>query len=96
MLRLLIETAVEHSNKLDLVSATGHGVLWQVSDPAVDPVVARTRCLLMLGLAQFWTLTCAKAIARRRLPQLLLLVDVGAWTWNVELRGEIRLQLDSH
>ena len=96
MLRLLIETAVEHSNKLDLVIATGHGVLWQVSDPAVDSVVARTRCLLMLGLAQLWTLTCAKAIARRRLPQLLLLVDVGAWTWNVELRGEIRLQLDSH
>ena len=65
LLCLLTESASAHSDKLDLICAARHRVLWQVSDPAVDSVVTRTRCLLMLVFAQNWTLASAKAIAGR-------------------------------
>ena len=65
LLCLLTESASAHSDKLDLICSARHGVLWQVSDPAVDSVVTGTRCLLMLVFAQDGTLARAKAITRR-------------------------------
>lgn len=65
LLCLLTGSASAHSDKLYLIYAARHCVLWQVSDPAVDSVVTWTRCLLMLVFAQNWTLASAKAIAGR-------------------------------